>query len=151
MKALRIRTIGLILLQVAFATLGELLLGIGMKQIGAVTDWTPLALGRTFIQTITSGTIWLGIFSLLLFFACYLLVLSWADLSYIKPVSAIGYALIAFLGYLVLHEQVSPVRWVGVSLICVGVALAGQTEVRTTQAKQRAADDIVPAAQGVES
>ena len=150
MRALRIRTVGLILLQVAFATVGELLLGIGMKQIGAVTDWSPAALARTFILTITSGTIWLGIFSLLLFFACYLLVLSWADLSYIKPVSAIGYALIAFLGYLVLHEQVSPVRWVGVALICVGVALAGQTEVRTTKSKQSVAEEPVSAAQGAD-
>jgi drug/metabolite transporter (DMT)-like permease len=150
MRALRIRTFGLILLQVAFASIGELLLGIGMKQIGAVTVWTPLALGRTFIQTVTSGTIWLGIFALLLFFACYLLVLSWADLSYIKPVSAIGYAVIAFLGYAVLHEHVTPVRWLGVSLICVGVALAGQTEVRTTEAGVRATQEVLPTAQGAE-
>ncbi len=150
MKALRIKTLGLILLQVAFASVGELLLGIGMKKIGAVTDWSPLALGRTFIQTITSGTIWMGIFALLLFFACYLLVLSWADLSYIKPVSAIGYAVIAFLGYAVLHEQVTPLRWFGVSLICVGVALAGQTEVRTTQVETRETPDVVRTAQGAE-
>lgn len=132
MRALRIRTVGLILLQVAFASVGELLLGIGMKQIGAVTDWTPPALARTFMQTITSGAIWLGIFALLMFFACYLLVLSWADLSYVKPISAIGYGVIAFLGFAVLHEQVTPVRWLGVTLICFGVALASQTEVRTT-------------------
>jgi uncharacterized membrane protein len=103
-----------------------------MKQVGAVQDWSLGALGRTFLQTITSGTIWAGILALLLFFACYLLVLSWADLSYVKPISAIGYAVIAFLGYAVLNEQVTPVRWLGVGLICAGVALASQTQVRTT-------------------
>lgn len=150
MRALRIRTIGLILLQVAFASVGELLLGIGMKDIGAVNDWSPAALGSTFVQTITSGTIWAGIFALLLFFACYLLVLSWADLSYIKPVSAIGYAVIAFLGYAVLNEQVTPTRWAGVILICFGVALAGQTEVRTTQSVADSPQDVARAAQGAE-
>jgi drug/metabolite transporter (DMT)-like permease len=121
------------MLEVAFASLGELFLGIGMKQIGAVRNWSPAALGMDFLRVISSGTIWTGIFFLLLFFACYLLVLSWADFSYVKPISAVGYGIIAILGYVVLHEQVSPLRWLGVACISLGVGLTSQTDVNTTQ------------------
>jgi len=130
--SLRVRTIALILLEVAFASLGELMLGIGMKRIGPVRDWSLPALGLDFLRVITSGTIWTGISLLLLFFTCYLLVLSWADFSYVKPISAVGYGIIALLGYAVLHERVSPIRWVGVACISAGVALTSQTEVSTT-------------------
>jgi multidrug transporter EmrE-like cation transporter len=130
--SLRARTIALILLEVVFASLGELMLGIGMKRIGPVRNWALPALGLDFVRVITSATIWAGIFLLLLFFACYLLVLSWADFSYVKPISAVGYGIIAILGYVVLHEQVSPTRWVGVACISLGVALTSQTEVNTT-------------------
>ena len=79
----------------------------------------------------TSGVIWLGILSLLVFFISYLLVLSWADLSYVQPASAIGYAVVAMLGYFVLGEIISPTRWIAVLLIAAGVALVGGTESRT--------------------
>ncbi len=131
--SLRVRTIALIMLEVAFASMGELFLGMGMKRIGPVQSWAPAALAVDFLRVITNGTIWTGIFFLLLFFACYLLVLSWADFSYVKPISAVGYGIIAILGYLVLHEQVSPIRWVGVACISLGVALTSQTDVSTTQ------------------
>jgi len=60
-------------------------------------------------------------------------LLSWADLSYVQPASAIGYAMVALLGYLLLGESVSPTRWMGVLCICGGVALVGGTDASTTQ------------------
>ena len=62
----------------------------------------------------------------------YMTVLSWADYSYVMPAGAFGYALLTFLAVVFLHETVSPRRWVGVVLICVGVLLVGQTKPRTT-------------------
>jgi uncharacterized membrane protein len=40
--------------------------------------------------------------------------------------------LLTFLAVVFLHESVSPRRWIGVVLICVGVLLVGQTKPRTT-------------------
>ncbi len=117
---------------VLFSSVGEVLLGMGMKQIGAVKLNSPSALVAAFVSTVTNGVIWLGILLLLLFFVCYLLVLSWADYSYVMPASAFGYAVVAFLGYAVLREVVSPTRWAGVACICLGVLLVGQTPPRTT-------------------
>lgn len=116
---------------VFFSSAGNLLLSKGMKQIGDIHDYAAAALVAVFLKTFTSGVIWLGILSLLVFFISYLLVLSWADLSYVQPASAIGYAVVAMLGYFVLGEIISPTRWIAVLLIAAGVALVGGTEPRT--------------------
>jgi uncharacterized membrane protein len=65
-------------------------------------------------------------------------VLSWADYSYVMPAGAFGYALLTFFAVVFLHEAVSPRRWVGVVLICVGVLLVGQTRPRTTPVAREA-------------
>ena len=116
---------------VFFSSAGNLLLSKGMKQIGDIHDYAAAALVAVFLKTFTSGVIWLGILSLLVFFISYLLVLSWADLSYVQPASAIGYAVVAMLGYFILGEIISPTRWIAVLLIAAGVALVGGTESRT--------------------
>jgi len=71
------------------------------------------------------------------FMASYMTVLSWADYSYVMPAGAFGYALLTLLAVVLLHENVSPRRWVGVLLICVGVLLVGQTRPRTTEVAVR--------------
>ena len=127
------KTIFLIGLMAIFGSLGDVLLRKGMKQIGAVSNWRPDALLATFERTFRSGPIWLGISSLLLFFIAYLLVLSWADYSYVQPASATGYLFVAVLGYLLLGEVVPWMRWIGVLVICLGVLLVGGTPPRTTE------------------
>jgi drug/metabolite transporter (DMT)-like permease len=125
------RTYSLIASMVVFSSLGNVLLSKGMKQIGDFNDYSFPTVATVFFKTFTSSTIWLGIVSLLVFFVSYLLALSWADFSYVQPASAIGYAVVAVLGYLMLGETVSPRRWLAVLFICVGVALVGRTEQRT--------------------
>jgi len=127
-KRLQKKTYVLLASMVFFSSFGNVLLSRGMKQIGEIIDFSPAALASTFLKTFANGSIWLGILSLLVFFVSYLLLLSWADFSYVQPASAIGYALVAVLGYFVLGEFVSPIRWLGVLVICVGVALVGWTE-----------------------
>jgi drug/metabolite transporter (DMT)-like permease len=131
----RKRTYLLLASMVSFSSLGNVLLSRGMKQVGEIVDFSPLALISVFSKTFTNASVWLGISSLMVFFVSYLLVLSWADLSYIQPASAIGYAMVALLGYLLLGESVSPMRWIGVVFICGGVALVGGTDARTTRSR----------------
>jgi drug/metabolite transporter (DMT)-like permease len=131
----RKRTYFLLASMVLFSSLGNVLLSRGMKQVGEIVDFSPLALLSVFLKTFTNASIWLGIFSLLVFFVSYLLLLSWADLSYVQPASAIGYAMVALLGYVLLGEAVSPTRWIGVLFICGGVALVGETDLKTTRSR----------------
>ena len=133
---IRIKTLVMILAMVVCANAGDLMLKRGMTQIGAVQISAP-GLQRAFLATITSGTIWMAILLLTGFMLSYMTVLSWADYSYVMPAGAFGYALLTLLAVIVLHESVSPRRWLGVALICVGVLLVGQTRPRTTEVVAR--------------
>jgi uncharacterized membrane protein len=126
------KTYLLILLMVIFGPLGNVLLGKGMKSIGPVNIKTEEALDLL-SRVVTSGTIWLGIASLITFFVAYMLVLSWADYSYVQPASSVAYGMVALLAHFVLREVVTPMRWMGVLIICLGVVVVGQTPPRTTE------------------
>lgn len=126
------KTLVMVLAMVVCANAGDLLLKHGMSQIGAV-QLTASGLAHAFWLTVANGTIWAGIFFLTGFMLSYMTVLSWADYSYVMPAGAFGYALLTLMAVIFLHESVSPRRWVGVFLICVGVLLVGQTKPRTTE------------------
>lgn len=121
----------MVLAMVVCANVGDLLLKHGMTQIGAV-ELTSSGIGRAFRMTATNANVWLAIFFLSGFMVSYMTVLSWADYTYVMPAGAFGYAVLTLLAVVFLHESVSPRRWVGVVLICVGVLLVSQTKPRTT-------------------
>ena len=131
-NTLSIRTALLLALTVVLGAVGDLLLGAGMREVGSVDPGSAAAVARAFVRTFTNGTIWLGVASLLLFFVSYLVLISRVDYSYVQPASAVGYVLVAVLGYAVLGEAVTVWRWAGIGCICLGVALVGQTPPRTT-------------------
>jgi uncharacterized membrane protein len=130
---LHAKTVLLILLMVTFGPLGNALLGKGMKSIGTITIRTFPALLHVLYQVFSSGTIWLGMLSLLMFLLSYMLVLSWADYSYVQPASSFAYGVIALWGHFLLHETITPTRWIGVLIICAGVFVVGYTHPRTTE------------------
>jgi drug/metabolite transporter (DMT)-like permease len=131
-RRLRIKTLVMVFAMVVCANVGDLLLKRGMAQIGPV-ELTLHGINQAFRLTVTNATIWLAIFFLIGFMVSYMTVLSWADYSYVMPAGAFGYAVLTLLAVIFLHESVSPRRWVGVVLICVGVLLVGQTKPRTTE------------------
>ena len=132
-SGLHFKTYLLIFLMVIFGPLGNVLLGKGMKRIGTVSVGTPAEVFDLLSRVLTSGTIWLGIGSLVTFFVAYMLVLTWADYSYVQPASSVAYGMVALLSHFMLHEVVTPTRWVGVLIICVGVLVVGYTPPRTTE------------------
>jgi uncharacterized membrane protein len=132
-KHLHFKTRLMILIMIVAGPLGNTLLGKGMKRIGALTLDSAPAVLHTLGQVLSSPIIWLGIASLLCFFVAYSLVLSWADYSYVQPASAMAYAVVAILGVVLLHETVSPLRWLGIAIICLGVFVVGQTHPNTTE------------------
>lgn len=134
-RRLHLKTFLLILVMIIAGPLGNLMLGKGMKSIGKVTTElsSPGELLHLFARILSSGTIWLGIASLLTFFVAYMLVLSWADYSYVQPASSMAYLVVALLATLMLGEVVSPLRWAGIAVICLGVLVVGHTSPRTTE------------------
>lgn len=108
----------LILLAVMiFASCGDVCLSRGMREFGAVTtnNW------RLLFCAIGSPWIVAGICLLVLFFCSYLSALSWADLSYVSPATALSYILMALLAKFFLREDVTLSHWLGIGLVTIGV------------------------------
>ena len=105
---------------------GNLFLTIGMRASDDVTA-TPLA----FIQAIFRPQVFAGIALLILWLLTRMAMLSWADLTYVLPVTAVGYALSAALGGIFLDERITAVRWTGTMLIVAGTVLVGLGPERT--------------------
>ena len=89
----------------------------------------PLA----YITVLFRPAVALGVLLLILWLASRMALLSWADLSYVLPLTSVGYVLVALAGKVLLHEQITPQRWAGITLIMAGVALVtGGTAPQTT-------------------
>jgi len=131
--SLTTRTLGLTALTVLLNGVGNVLLKLGMERVGEIRTFSLVALGAAAWQASTTGMVWLGVGVLSLFFLCYLVLLSWADYSYIQPASAGGYAIVPLFGWLLAGEQVGALRWGGVLLISLGVVLVGRTCARTSE------------------
>jgi drug/metabolite transporter (DMT)-like permease len=135
-KPLQLKTFLLISVMVVAGPLGNALLGKGMKEAGKLTVWPPQTALHTALHIFGNHSIWLGIASLLTFFLANILVLSWADYSYVQPASSMAYGVAALLGYFMLGEPVSPLRWAGIAVICFGVFIVGQTSPRTQESRE---------------
>lgn len=108
--------------------LGDSSLRVGMRQVGPIVSASPTAYLLAFLNPWVA----IGVSLLILWMLSHMALLSWADLSYVLPVTSIGYALVALAGRVFLHEEVSPTRWAGILLIVGGVILVGRTEFNTT-------------------
>jgi drug/metabolite transporter (DMT)-like permease len=100
-----------------FAAAGDSMLSHGMKQTGNIS----LNHLQGVIFAILNPWVAIGILLLLAFFATYMTALSWADLTYVLPATSLGYVLLALVAKFLLHEHISPLRWLGIALITGGV------------------------------
>lgn len=98
---------------------GDVLLKRGMLDVGAL----KLSQWQHVFSAFVNPWIILGIACLAGFFYAYLTALSWADLTYVLPATALGYVVTALLSRYFLHEHISALRWSGVLLISAGVGL----------------------------
>jgi drug/metabolite transporter (DMT)-like permease len=109
-----------------FAASGDSMLSHGMKQTGSIS----LHHLQDVIFAVLNPWVAVGIVLLLAFFATYMTALSWADLTYVLPATSLGYVILALVARFVLHEHVSPLRWMGIALITGGVGfIAGGPEL----------------------
>ncbi len=132
-KSHTLRTSLMVALLIILNSAGNFFFGLGMQRIGALPALSLAMLHSAFVAVFSSVWIWLGIVSMLLFLGALMLVLSWADFSYVLPATAAMYAIVPLLGHFILRESVTGLRWAGVALICVGVLFVAQTPPSTTE------------------
>jgi drug/metabolite transporter (DMT)-like permease len=122
------KTIVLTLVTVFANVIGNFSLSRGMRGTDAAVFSSPAG----YIEVLFNPWVAAGVCLLLLWMLSQMLLLSWADLSYVLPVTSIGYVLTAIAGRFFLNEQISLARWAGVLLIVGGVAVVGRTSHNTT-------------------
>jgi len=108
---------------VVAGTGGELCVTRAMKQIGEVTDFRPVAIVRFILRALVVGWMWIGIAMMTVAFFALLAALSFENVSFVVPVTALSYAAGAVGAVLFLRERISAQRWIGVFLVCAGVTL----------------------------
>ena len=113
----------LYILIVFVGTAGEMCVSRAMKTIDEVTDFRPGAIARVIGRAMTVHWMWIGITLMAVAFFSLLGMLSVAKVSFVFPATALSYAVGAAGGKLFLGETVTTQRWMGVLLVCIGVAL----------------------------
>lgn len=107
---------------------GNLAMSWGMKHQAAELGLSPLP----YIRLIFSPWVLLGTTLLIFWLLSRMMLLGWADLSYVLPVTSIGYVLNALLGKYIFGEAISWQRWLGTAAIVLGIVLVGLTAANTT-------------------
>jgi len=113
----------LLTLLVVSGTGGELCVSHAMKTIGEVHDFRPLALLKFMLRALRVGWMWLGVAMMALAFFSLLAMLSFENVSFVVPVTALSYAAGAVGAAIFLRERINTQRWVGVAIVCVGVTI----------------------------
>ena len=118
-----LKTFIIMLLAVTAGTVGDILLAKGMKELGDISAMNLRGILNVAYQALTTPKLIIGTAMLAIFFFLWLAVLSWEDLSVALPMQALNYVLVAFLSQYFLGEIVTPLRWAGTILVCVGVMM----------------------------
>ena len=108
--------------------LGNFFLTRGMKAYTGELSLSPVG----YITAIFSPWVAAGISLLIVWLLTRMALFGWADLSYVLPVTALGYVASALMGRYFLDEQISATRWAGTLLIVAGTMIVGRTSVRTS-------------------
>ena len=116
----------LILLGVLLNAVAQLLLKQGMARIGSLAI-DMAALSAAMPKLVASPFIWAGLLSYVISVAVWLVVLSRVDVSYAYPMVGLGYVFATAVAWAVFHENVSPMRVVGMLVVCVGIYIIART------------------------
>jgi drug/metabolite transporter (DMT)-like permease len=122
-KLLIILVIGLV-----FEAVGVVYLNKGLKQVGEVQKISVAEVLRVIKSGVTNHKILLGVFCEAVFFGTLLVLMSKGTVSFIWPLTSLGFVLTTIAAKFILHEEVSWLRWCGVLLIMLGAGVITYTE-----------------------
>jgi drug/metabolite transporter (DMT)-like permease len=111
--------VGIILMSVTFAAVGQVSWKVGMDFIGPVTDLRP----SDFISIFLDPYVFFGLIMYGLGTIFWLIALSRMELSFLYPFISLTYILVLALSYLVLKESIGLNKMVGTVLIISGLLL----------------------------
>ena len=124
-----LKTLIVMMFAITAGAVGDIFLTQGMRSTGDISAMGFRQIVDTVLKALTNWRLILGTAMQAVYFGLWLAVLSWEDLSVALPLQALSYIVVAFLAQWYLGENVSPMRWGGICLICVGVALVTRSSV----------------------
>lgn len=124
----RFRIFALVLGVICLNALGNLSLAWGMKHSREAVSLNPLS----FLRVMLDPAVEAGILLLILWLLSRMTLLSWADLSFVLPLTSLGYVLAAVFGKVFLNETVTGAHWIGTGLIFLGTTIVGTTDSKTS-------------------
>jgi len=116
------RYLPLILLGVLLNASAQLCLKQGMRTIGHF-DFSMRNLVPVGMQAVLNPFVLAGLLCYVISVGVWMMALSRVEVSYAYPLLSVGYIVTAFAGHLFFEEELGPVRWVGILVICLGVYL----------------------------
>lgn len=98
-----------------------------MRQIGKVDLGSLTHLIQAAMHIFSVPTIYVGLTLYALSAMLWLIVLSHMDLSYAYPLLSISYILVPLAAWLLFGEQISPLRWLGILIVLIGVIVISRS------------------------
>ena len=123
-----VKLLVILLIALVFEAAGVVLLSQGLKQIGEVERISVSEVARLVRRGAANTHILLGVLLEAIFFGALLYLMSQADISYIWPLTSLGFVLTALAAKFLLGEEVSKLRWLGVCCIMLGAGLITWSE-----------------------
>jgi drug/metabolite transporter (DMT)-like permease len=108
---------------VVAGTGGELCISRAMKSIGEIHDFRPRALTRFVARALRLPWTWAGIALMSLGFFSLVGILSFEEVSFVVPFSALSYVVGAVGARVLLGERITGHRWIGIAAVAIGVAM----------------------------
>jgi drug/metabolite transporter (DMT)-like permease len=113
-------------LSVVCVLASELLLKRGASDTAQNSSWTG-------ITGLASPLVWWGILFVILSFLSWLYVLKYIPLTIAFPLSRVVDVLVPLSCWIILGETISMLRWCGIALVIVGLAIVGKPVARIEQ------------------
>jgi drug/metabolite transporter (DMT)-like permease len=123
-----IRLLGVLLIGLVLEAVGVVFLSKGLKEIGEMERVSAGEILRLVRSGLTNPNLLLGVAFEAGFFGCLLYLMSRGDVSFVWPLTALGFVLTTLSARFVLNEHVSGLRWLGVGLIVLGAGVITYTE-----------------------
>jgi drug/metabolite transporter (DMT)-like permease len=124
-----LKTLVVMILAITAGAVGDIFLTLGMKSVGDLSTKGFREMMELAFRAMTSPKLIIGTMLQAVYFGLWLAVLSWEDLSVALPMQALNYIIVAFLSQWYLGESVTLMRWSGIVIICIGVALVTRSSV----------------------
>ena len=117
--------LGLVVVSICFAVAGQVTLKAAMDQFGRIGESELANPVDTVVRALHLPLLWVGLVMFGVSAAFWLVVLSRVPLSIAYPLVGMSYVLVVLIAKLVLHESVPALRWVGVAIVALGIAVIG--------------------------